>query len=173
MRGALLGVLRVAFVGFADENAVPAAAGLALAAFGAGSFAGGVIYGSRNWPGTAGDRIALVLAGYTLGVGLLALAPNLPVLLVLCVLAGCFLAPEVIITFELVGTCARPGHRTESYAWGITATFSGAALGNAAGGAIAESASSTAIAVAAGFGALATVTALLRRRTLQPAPAPA
>lgn len=92
------------------------------------------------------------------------------VLLGLCVLAGCFLAPEVISTFELTGHAAPRGFVTESYAWGISATFAGAALGNALGGAVAGSGPRAAMALAAGFGTVATSIALLRRGTLYPAP---
>ncbi|MDF5752779.1 MFS transporter [Spongiactinospora sp. TRM90649] len=157
LTGALLGVARIGFVEFADEFADGAAGGLGLAAFGAGSLLGGLAYGARSWRWDAAMRMRVILAGYACGVGALALAPNIPVLVALSLPAGFFLAPLVICTFELIGRCAPEGTLTEAFAWGITATFAGSALGNVVAGALAgaELSPGIAFAVAAGFAVLA------------------
>ncbi|MFY1692882.1 MFS transporter [Plantactinospora sp. WMMB782] len=168
LAGALLGMLRLGFVEFADRESTPAAGGLALAAFGAGSLLGGLLYGARAWRADAAVRIRLILTGYATGVALLALAPSVPALVVLSVSAGLFLAPLVICNFELVGRCAPQGTLTEAFAWGITATFTGSALGNLVAGLLSDADVPAAVvfAVAAGFAALAAAVASAGTRAL-------
>ncbi|MER7210686.1 MFS transporter [Streptosporangium sp. NPDC000239] len=169
LTGALLGVLRLGFVEFAGERSDgPASGGLALAAFGVGSLIGGLLYGSRSWRADAAVRMRVILAGYGCGVGLLALAPNVPTLVALCVPAGLLLAPMVICNFELIGRCAPDGTLTEAFAWGITATFTGSALGNLVAGALAGTPSAVVFAAAAGFAVLAAVVATAGAAALQP-----
>ncbi|RJO70941.1 MFS transporter [Nocardia panacis] len=162
LTGTLLGVVRVTFVRFADAHAAPHAAGFALAAYGLGSLVGGLAYGAIRWSGDAARRLALILAGYAAGVALLACAPNPTVLVGLCLFAGVWLGPTVICTFELVGRCAPPDAVTESFAWGITATYSGSALGNSLGGAL--TATGAAFLVAACCAAVATLAISLGRK---------
>ncbi|GII95378.1 MFS transporter [Sinosporangium siamense] len=161
LTGALLGVLRLGFVEFADAESDPAAGGMALAAFGAGSLIGGLLYGARSWRSDASARLRVILAGYACGVLLLAAAPNVPALVALSVSAGFFLAPFVICNFELVGRCSPEGTLTEAFSWGITATFAGSALGNLVAGTLAGSGTPSAVvfAVAAGFAVLAALVA--------------
>ncbi|GAA0934838.1 MFS transporter [Nonomuraea longicatena] len=175
LAGALLGVLRVAFAGYADRTADPAVGGLALAAFGAGSLIGGLVYGARPWRSDSGVRMRVILAGYACGVALLAAAPNVPALVTLSVPAGFFLAPLVICNFELIGRCAPEGTLTEAFAWGITATFAGSALGNLVAAALVDAGAEPAFmfASAAGFAALAAAVAALGTRLLAAAPTPA
>ncbi|GLK12786.1 MFS transporter [Streptosporangium carneum] len=181
LTGALLGVLRLGFVEFADGRSDPAAGGLALAAFGAGSLLGGLVYGARSWRPDAAVRMRVILAGYACGVGLLAAAPNVPVLVALSAPAGFFLAPLVICNFELIGRCAPEGTLTEAFAWGITATFTGSALGNLVAGALVGAGAPTpfVFAAAAGFAVLAAVVAAAGAKPLAapipdavPTPAP-
>ncbi|MET8864858.1 MFS transporter [Nonomuraea sp. NPDC004580] len=172
LAGALLGILRVAFVEFAGQTTEPAAGGLALAAFGVGSLIGGLVYGARPWRSDASVRMRIILAGYAGGVVLLAAAPNVPALVTLSVPAGFFLAPLVICTFELTGRCAPEGTLTEAFAWGITATFAGSALGNLVAAALVDAGTSTTVmfVAAAGFSALAAVTAALGTKLLTAEP---
>jgi MFS family permease len=170
LAGALLGVLRVAYVGYAD----PAAGGLALAAFGAGSLVGGLVYGARPWRSDSGARLRVILSGYACGIALLAAAPNVAVLVTLSVPAGFFLAPLVVCNFELIGRCAPEGTLTEAFAWGITATFAGSALGNLVAAALVDAGTGTTVlfASAAGFAALAAAVAALGTRLLAAVPSP-
>ncbi|MBB4916995.1 MFS transporter [Streptosporangium saharense] len=168
LTGALLGVLRLGFVEFAGERSGQASGGLALAAFGAGSLLGGLLYGARPWRADAAMRMRVILTGYACGVGLLTLAPTVSVLVALCVPAGLFLAPFVICNFELIGRCAPEGTLTEAFAWGITATFTGSALGNLVAGALAGSPSAVVFGAAAGFAVLAAVVVTVGTAALQP-----
>jgi MFS family permease len=86
----------------------------------------------------------------------------------LTILAGAWLAPQVITGFELIPDCAPHGTVTEAYAWGVTATFLGYALGNFIGGVIADNGARPTLLASAGCGALAATFAIGRRRTLQP-----
>ncbi|MFI0421125.1 MFS transporter [Spongiactinospora sp. 9N601] len=167
LAGALLGVLRLGFVEFAGERADPAAGGLALAAFGAGSLLGGLAYGARSWRADAAVRMRWILLGYACCVGALAAAPGVPALVALALPAGFFLAPLVICNFELVGRCAPAGTTTEAFAWGITATFAGSALGNVVAGALAGAVPAGVVfATAAGFAALAAAIVTTGTKTL-------
>ncbi|AVT30849.1 hypothetical protein C6361_16665 [Plantactinospora sp. BC1] len=168
LAGALLGMLRLGFVEFTDRESTPATGGLALAAFGAGSLLGGLLYGARSWRADAAVRIRVIIAGYACGVASLALAPTVPVLVGLSVAAGLFLAPLVICNFELIGRCAPRGTLTEAFAWGITATFAGSALGNLVAGLLSAADASAAVVftIAAGFAALAAAVAGAGSRAL-------
>ena len=57
---------------------------------------------------------------------------------------------------------------TEAYAWSITATFAGDALGSSLGGALVDSGTRLPLAVAVGGAALATAVGWTWRRTLVP-----
>ncbi|HEY2667485.1 MAG TPA: MFS transporter, partial [Actinomycetota bacterium] len=75
-------------------------------------------------------------------VGLLpmAAAGSIPAMAALTVIGGLSLAPVTVCEFLLVRECAPPGTVTEAYAWILTATFGGSALGNALGGVVVSAA---------------------------------
>jgi predicted MFS family arabinose efflux permease len=68
----------------------------------------------------------------------LIVAPSIPVMPVLALIAGLCLAPYMAAANQLVGDVAPRGAVTEAFAWPITAIALGAALGSAAAGAIAQ-----------------------------------
>jgi MFS family permease len=93
-------------------------------------------------------------------------------MLVLVIPAGAAIAPLLASGNQLVDDVALPGARTEAYAWPVTALVGGLAAGNAAAGAIVESADwRAAIVVAIAVGVLGGIVAFMRRETLTPAPA--
>ena len=103
----------------------------------------------------------------------LAAAPSVPVMAVLMIPAGMFVAPLLATRNELIGWVAPAGARTEAYTWPVTAFVGGIAIGSALAGTIVEHASwRTAFLVAAGFAAVGTVVAVSRRHTVV-APQPA
>jgi MFS family permease len=165
--GTALGVVQVALPAFAAERGSAEAGGLLLAALSAGSLCGGLIYGSRPWPGTPATRLAVLVLGFGAGCALLALAGDAPVLVALLLVLGLLLAPITVVCSALLDTAAPPGTVTEAFAVMIMGLVTGTAAGNALGGAIVDAASYRAAVLAAGGAAvLGAAYALARRRTL-------
>ena len=102
-----------------------------------------------------------------LGIALLAVPGSVLVMLLLAPLAGAVVAPLTAVENELAGAVAPTGTVTEAYAWVLTSTVAGVAVGTAVAGAVVESASwREAVLVAAGAACVGTVIAVTRRQTL-------
>jgi MFS family permease len=167
--GAVIGSLRVGFVAVAEQQAVPDAGGVLLSLFGVGSLLGGLAYGAWVKGGDPARRWITLLAAYTVGVGVVALVSwSMVLTAVFAVVAGAALAPQVITEFELIPFCAPPANVTEAYAWGITATFAGDAIGGAAAAALVDHGARLPAVAAVAGAALATAVAWTWRRTLVP-----
>jgi MFS family permease len=97
----------------------------------------------------------------------MAIAPSVPVMALILIPAGLFIAPLLATRNELIGWVAPEGSRTEAYTWPVTAFVGGIAIGSALAGTIVEQASwHTAFLVAAAFAAGGTVVAVSRRHTV-------
>jgi MFS family permease len=162
-----IGVCEVTLPAFSRAMGTAAAAGVLLALWSLGSAFGGLVYGAlRNRPPL--NRVHLVVTA-ALPVSLLpmAAAPSVPVMALLVIPAGMFVAPLLATRNELIGWVAPPGARTEAYTWPVTAFVGGIAIGSAVAGAIVEQASwRTAFLVAGAFAFLGTLVAVGRRRTV-------
>jgi MFS family permease len=132
--GVALGVVSVAVVTYADARGISYASGLLLALTAGGAFIGGVTYGRRPRLGPADRRLALLMAGLAAGYLPLMWAPPLPLMVVLALLSGVFLAPVLACTFTLVDGLAPRGTVTEAFAWLVTAFGVGSAAGAALAG---------------------------------------
>ncbi len=86
--GAAMGVLQVALPAFGAERGSAEEGGLLLAALSAGSLVGGVLYGSRTWPGSLVRRLVTLLLGLGAGCALLAVADSYALLAALLVAGG-------------------------------------------------------------------------------------
>src|SRR5262249_14019770 len=134
-----------------------------------GSLIGGVVYGSRIWPGTLPPRLACVMLGLGTGYALLALPTDYLPLAVLLVIAGTLLAPASVICSTLLDDVAPAGTVTEAFAVMVTGIVAGIAVGQALGGSIVQSASyDAAVLVAGGFAAGGAIVVGVRRKTLRP-----
>ena len=132
--GVGFGTVEVAMPAFAEEHGARELGGLALAAFSAGSFLGGMLVGMR--PTRDAQRRLLVCAPLVaLGLCLLLLAWSIPSLCVLAFVAGLPIAPGVAATYGLIDGVAPPWAIAEAFAWFGMAVALGAALGIALGGA--------------------------------------
>jgi MFS family permease len=157
--GLSLGVVSVAVVTYADARDVPYASGLLLALMAGGAFIGGVTYGWRPRPGPPYRRLLLLLGGLAAGYLPLMWAPPFPVMPVLALLSGVFLAPVLACTFTLVDGLAPRGTVTEAFAWLVTAFGVGSAIGSALAGIAGDAAGvHGAFAVAGAGGVLALLT---------------
>jgi MFS family permease len=169
-----LGVIGVAAVTYAENRHSSTASGLLLAANAGGAFAGGLVYAARRPSGPAHRRLPWLVGGLALGYLPLSLAPALPLMLVLAMVGGVFLAPVLACTFTLVDELAPQGTVTEAFAWVVTAMAGGAALGSAVAGRAGDlSGPSGAFACAGAGGVLALAVLLVGRRGLRGPDGPA
>jgi MFS family permease len=159
--GVALGVVSVAVVTYADARHVSYASGLLLALMAAGALAGGIVYGRRPRQGPAYRRLVLLMTGLAAGYLPLMWAPPFPLMPVLAMFAGVFLAPVLACTFTLVDGLAPRGTVTEAFAWLVTAFGVGSAVGAALAGLAGDAAGvHGAFAVAGAGGVLALLTLL-------------
>jgi MFS family permease len=168
--GTAIGVLQVALPAFAAGRGAAEAGGFYLAAISAGSLCGGIVYGSRRWPGSPPQRLAVCLLTIATGC-LLVAAATVPGTVAAAALAvGIMLAPTTVVCSALLDTAAPPGTVTEAFAVTVMGIVVGTAIGNAVGGAIVDASSyRTAAVAAAGIAAAGAAGGWARRRTLRPA----
>jgi hypothetical protein len=170
--GFCFGAMEVTLPAFSEAHGHRNLAGVLLAAWSAGSAAGGLLYGARHWSGPAGRRYARLAALLPLGYLPLAAAPSIPAMVPLALLAGLCIAPTLTAGNQIAGDVAPEGAETEAYTWPITSLVIGLAIGNWVAGAIVEAADWRAAFLVSAVGA--SVSALLaatRWRTLQRMPA--
>lgn len=170
--GLAFGTLEVAMPALATRHGHPAYAGILMGAFAAGSLIGGLLYGSRSWRGSLGQRYVVLNAMFAAGMAPLIIAGAIPVMVALMAVAGLTLAPAAACAYGLIEEVAPPGTTTEAFSWIFTANMVGAAAGAAAAGAVIHTSSIRAALVIplCGVG-LSFLLALARRRTLVPLPA--
>jgi predicted MFS family arabinose efflux permease len=152
---------------FAAGRGSAEAGGWFLAALSAGSLCGGLVYGSRTWPGAPAFRVAGLVLGVGAGCALVAVA-EAPLPMALTMLAiGLLLAPTATACSALLDAVAPPGTVTEAFAVLVMGIVAGTAAGNALGGALVDAASyRTAALAAAAVAVLGAGVALAGRRTL-------
>ncbi|WP_088287381.1 MFS transporter [Kineosporia sp. A_224] len=160
--GACFGFVEVGVVALADDAGRPGAAGLVLGLWTLGSLVSGVVYGARAWTTAPARRLAL--SAVALAAGALAVAvagattsgtTALVAVTAALVVAGAANAPTIITGNALVPDVVPATATTEAYTWLNVTIFAGAAVGAAAGGAVADRSG------AAGSLAWATVAAAL------------
>lgn len=140
--GAVFGSLEIATVAATQDLGVPAAAGLVLALYAAGSLIGGVLFGAWN-PGSTQPVRQLLLGAAVLAVVTVPfpiVGGVLPLSMV-AILAGFAVAPVLIMTNYLVSTVVPESQLTEGLAWvNTTGLGAGVALSAAATGALIDAA---------------------------------
>jgi dipeptide/tripeptide permease len=125
----------VAVVAAADGAGHRSIAGLLLALWASGSAVGGLVYGSRSWPGSPEQRLVVLLLALAVTLTVPAAGPPLLVLALLLLAGGPFIAPAIACAYVLVQRVASTRELTEAYTWLATAFGTGAALGAALAGA--------------------------------------
>jgi MFS family permease len=172
--GCAFGIVEVTMPAFGEVHASRAQGGFALACFAGGSLIGGVWIGTRPAARRLGVRFALSLALLAMLLVPPLVAPSLPVMCVLMVLAGTPIAPAFAASYGLVGELAPPGTTTEAFAWLTTAIVTGLALGTSVGGAsVGRLGLTGAIALAAPCAGIAALVAFARLPSLAlPEPVP-
>lgn len=172
--GAAAGILTVSLVGYAAARGGVAWAGVLVAIWGAGSLAGGIVYGSRNWQAPVERRAIGCLALFAAALMLLAAAPNLAVLALLMIPLGLPLSPWLGSLSASIQRAVPPATATEAFTWTFAVITVGLASGNAFGGVIIQGAGPGAAFLAAGTAGLAgtAVGVLWRSKLREPQAAP-
>jgi MFS family permease len=170
--GVAFGAIELTVPALTEEHGSRAAAGLVIAMWGVGSMIGGLWYGRHRSAAPPERRLALVLAALPPALATLALAGSIAQAAVLAVVAGMPIAPAFGAAYALVDRLAPAGTVTEAFTLTTTAIVVGAAIGNAAAGALVAPIGTTwTFVAAAAVAALAPLAALARRATLVPAAA--
>ncbi|MBM6979226.1 MAG: MFS transporter [Actinomyces succiniciruminis] len=166
--GAMFGANDVAAVAFATELGRKSASGVVLAAWGVGSFAAALVYGSRSWHRPLWQQFLFGATALAVGASTLMFAPNLVVLGVLMALTGMAIAPTVTTGNTITQVSVAPSQLTEGLAWVGTAMNIGVSLGSMFGGhAIDAAGSHGGYLLVAAMGWLAVVMCLAGLRTLR------
>ena len=144
--GAVLGVVEIGAPALAAEAGAVAVSGWLLAAFAAGSAAGGLLYGPVRWRVSLGVRLLVLCAAIGLTAVAVSTLGSLPLFAGGLVLLGAFLAPSLITGYLVADAVVAPDGRTEASAWINTAVNLGASLASAVAGAVID-ASGTGVAL--------------------------
>jgi MFS family permease len=166
--GLALGVFSVAVVAYADAWHRSYASGLLLALMAAGALIGGLVYGHRPRNGPAYRRLLLLMAGLAAGYLPLMWAPAFPMMPVLAMLSGVFLAPVLACSFTLVDVLAPRGTVTEAFAWLVTAVAVGGSVGAALAGLASDAAGVHGAFAVAGIGGVVALLILLANGPIGP-----
>jgi MFS family permease len=165
--GVAFGIVEVAMPAFGEEHGSRAQGGFALSCFALGSLFGGLWIGTRPPSRDLAMRFILALAALALALLPPLIAPSIPVMCVLMVIAGLPIAPAFASSYGLVDALAVPGTTTEAFALLGTAIVAGLSLGTSVSGAAIEQFGLTgALALAAPSVGTAALVALVRRATL-------
>jgi predicted MFS family arabinose efflux permease len=131
---AALGFVEVAVTARAVQAGHPAAAGTLLAIWAAGSAAGGLTYGARNWSGTVARQLTVLLLLVAAGFAALAAARTLPPLYPLIFLAGLSCSPAAAALITSFSQASRSAGGAEHFAWLASCNNLGGSVGYAAAG---------------------------------------
>ncbi|MEV0395267.1 MFS transporter [Polymorphospora rubra] len=161
MQMAAIGFIEVGIIARAIELRSTAAAGVMLAVWAAGSVAGGLAFGTRDWPGGIRRQCGVLLGLTGLGFCTLLAGQNLAVLYPLMFLAGLAISPSATTLATICGLLAPAHCRTEAFTWLASATSLGGAGGYALGGVlVSHTNAGTAFLIAAALPVLAVVLVL-------------
>lgn len=133
-----LGLLEVAYPGFATQSGHTPLAGILIAINSIGSAAGGLLYGGMHVALPVEKQLRRLLVMLALALALQAAISSVGLLMVAAFFAGFCIAPTVTIASVLVSTCSPPRYATEAFTWSTTCIVTGIGAGNALGGLLVE-----------------------------------
>jgi MFS family permease len=134
--GVVFGAMDVVVVGFADAEGQPAAAGVALAVYAAGSLVSGLVYGVLRLPGSLVARFLVCAVLFGAAAQSLLAVGSLPWLVPAAFLAGLAIAPLLVAGMSLVESRMDRAALNEGLTW----TSTGLTLGVTAGATLAGAA---------------------------------
>jgi hypothetical protein len=127
--GVGVGAVELGMTALAADRGVRELGGALLATQAAGSLIGGLVYGSRTWPGSGGRRLGILSVTLALTTVPLVVTPSLEVAFPLALLSGVTLAPTISVLYVLLDLVAPAGTATEATGWVLTAFVGGASAG--------------------------------------------
>jgi MFS family permease len=139
--GVVVGTVEVGVTAVTTEAGVPALAGVLISAWSVTSVLAGLLYSLRPWPRPLHLRLPVLLGGFGVLVGAMALvgiSGSLALLLVFMLLAGALITPQVTAHSIAVDVAAPAGAATEAFGWVVTAATLGLALGQSVAGIVVE-----------------------------------
>jgi MFS family permease len=160
---AAFGATEVGVTAAAHASGASAAAGPLLGLWGAGSLLGGIVAVRAGGSARSARGLIALLIALAIGHGALVFVAHSTIgIAIVITLAGATIAPTVSSIYAMVDASAPPGTQTVAFSWLLSASLVGASLGNAASGALAQSAGAAASFVLAGAaGGVAVIVALL------------
>jgi predicted MFS family arabinose efflux permease len=167
---AAIGFVEVAVTARVIQLGHPASAGTVLAVWAAGSVAGGLVYGSRDWPGRAASQLRVLLLLMAGGFAVIAVARDMAWLYPLMLAAGLSTAPAAAALTASFSTAGATAAQAGSFAWLASCSSLSGSAGYAAAGLLLTHATITATILAGAALPVAAATAVPRsRRQEQPA----
>lgn len=154
--GLVFGAVDLTAVGFADEEGVPAAAGLLLASFAVGSVVSALVFGLLRLRAALELRVGVAALAYAVVVPAVAVMPSIGAASVALFAAGLVTAPLLISGMGLVESRVDRDRLTEALAWPSTAMSVGVTIGSALAGVLIDAAGGRAGFAVAVAGALVT-----------------
>lgn len=133
-----LGMLEIAYPGFAARAANPPLAGVLLAINSVGSAIGGLIYGGVRFALPTERQLRRTLGIVVVPIAIHALITSAVGLAVVAFVAGFLIAPTLTMVTMLVSSYAPSRYATEAFTWSATCIISGIGAGNAFGGVLLE-----------------------------------
>ncbi|RJQ76696.1 MFS transporter [Pseudonocardiaceae bacterium YIM PH 21723] len=169
--GTIVGTIDVVSVAFATQRNTPAAAGIVLSLYAAGSAVGGLAFGAWKSGLSLRRLLVLTVAGTAVTTLPLLLVNGIALLAITMFVSGLFFAPTMIVVMRLIEQSVPAAQLTEGMTWAITGLAVGVALGAAlAGRFIDQLGARGGVGVAIGAGLLALALAVLATTRI-PAPA--
>lgn len=175
--GVVIGFVEVAAPAVATKAGHPTIGGLLLSIWSLSSVLFGVYYSLRPWPRPLAQRMPVLLGGFGLMVGMLALPTSLaPTSMVILgcamVIAGALITPQATTHSKVIELVAPKGTATEAFGWVITAVTLGIAAGQSISGYLVETFGPPVSFLAAAFsGVLLAAVLFARRHTVSGSPA--
>jgi MFS family permease len=160
-----LGLLEVAYPGFATGAGATALSGVLLAINSTGSALGGLAYGGLHLAMPIERQLRRLLLLLAVAVALQSLVSSAWPLGALAFLAGFFIAPSLTAVTMLVSANAPPRYATEAFTWSATCIVTGVGAGMAVGGQLVEGMGAQAVFAASALAALAAAACALLLRT--------
>ncbi len=166
--GTVFGATEVGVTATAQHLGDAAAAAPVLALWGAGSLIGGIVATRLGGGARSAGGLAVLIAALAITHGALMLGTeSLVAAGAVILLAGATIAPTASSVYAMVDRMAPAGTETEAFSWLAAASSTGAAIGAAVAGALAQDASpAAAFAFSGAAGVLAVTIALWCSHTL-------
>lgn len=136
--GTIFGAFDISTVAFAEEQGHKGWAGVALGIVSAGSFVGGLFYGSRHWSMPLFKRTVVGTAALGMSFVAVSFSPNLIVFAIIGFFAGATIAPTLTNSDTVVQRVVKRDQITEGMAWVRIGMGVGVAIGAWVAGVLVE-----------------------------------